>query len=178
MRTSHGIATLALAGLAVGAAVRADGAGRVSDVVASPSPATVGQKVVVVVKGSGNCQATLDFGDGPPAAKITSLPATLPPHVYASGKTYVLRVYSYRDGTQAPGLSPCAGTADTSLVVHPRAGSAVRAPAARGAAAPAPAQDSGLMTYQKIDAQPVTSKKTAQDNWSTTPVPTPTKAAN
>ena len=34
------------------------------------------------------------------------------------------------------------------------------------------------MTYQKIDAQPVTSKKTAQDNWSTTPVPTPTKTAN
>ena len=31
MRTSHGIAALALAGLAVGAAVRADGAGRVSD---------------------------------------------------------------------------------------------------------------------------------------------------
>lgn len=57
MRTSHGIAALALAGLAVGAAVRADGAGRVSDMVASPSPATVGQNVVVVVKGSGNCQA-------------------------------------------------------------------------------------------------------------------------
>ncbi|HEY3348691.1 MAG TPA: hypothetical protein VGM13_02855, partial [Thermoanaerobaculia bacterium] len=93
-----------------------EAAGTVTGISASPSPAAAGQNVVVVVQGSGDCQATVDFGDGPPGAKLVKLPATFS-HVYSAPKEYVLRVYSYRDGSQAPGLSPCGGTADTSLTV-------------------------------------------------------------
>jgi hypothetical protein len=47
--------------------------------------------------------------------------------MYAAPKTYVLRVYSYRDGTEAPGLSNCDGGADASLVVQPDPRVAARA---------------------------------------------------
>jgi hypothetical protein len=94
-------------------------AGTVTGITASPSPASVGSEVSVVVTATGPCQVYVDFGDKTKAGHLSQYPGTLK-HAYTAAGKYVLRTFAYTSGSEAPGLSRCSGFADMELVVNPK----------------------------------------------------------
>ena len=163
--------------LAFGALIPAcaEATGSITRVSSNPSPAAVGTEVTITLAGSGTCQTYVTFGDNQKSARLTQLPATVK-HTYASAGKFVIRSLSYRSGNEAPGLSPCSGLADMELVVNPKPGAKTLAPNRNPNLGGATAT-SKLFTFDTIDAKQPSGKTTAQDNWSLTPVPTPTKTA-